>query len=305
MIVQRTKSIFARLGWVWGFILGLSGLIIAVVLIMATLSGITSCIDNASKNAAIPPPPGITATPTVTPSVPIVTDPASPVPTVTDSPSPSATTSSPSSSDCPVPSEPDRSVAINQFEPASNLAWMEDLEGYDRIVYAGVPASAEELKIWVNAAACNGMVAEIQSGKVLGNGSVLATAQGTFCWGDWPATGECAPSEYLPLYLPYPEPNTYGKVSSYTEVGRAASSGWAAVQAYGHWESGDDMKDKFGFRKQEDGRSRPSADEVGDFANMLHKSGINRILVYQQGDAGGDKNYLNEVARAVRKVINQ
>ncbi len=269
--------------------------------------GVFTMVATGMNNIVDPPDPPIVATqPVETSIVPGPTETVSPPPSSPASSPTSTPTDSPSPSACPVPSEPDRSVRINQFEPASNLTWMADLEEVNRIVYAGVPATAEELRAWVDAAACNGMVAEIRPGKVSDGGQVTATAQGTYCWDEWPATGICSPSEYLPIFHPYPEPNTYGKVSSYAEVGRDATSGVAAVQAFGLWETPTDVKDRYSFPKTgELGNSRPSAEEVGEFARLLHKAGINDILIYHEGGASKDKKYLNEVARAVRKVINQ
>lgn len=292
---------------------------IALIMLIGVFLGwlLTSCtvgLTSANKPELNPPAasPGVTAT--VTPSP----DPSpSPSPTVTATASPSATASSSASPRfCPPPAEPNGQIAINQQSPASDTTWMIQFQGtaVSRIVYDGVPASAESLSAWVNAAACNGFAAEIRPNKVVGSNTALqnANAAASLCWGEWyPNVTPTCHGDYLPVYLPHAEPNDYGPVSNYAKVGHDATSGWAAVQAFSWTESisvphadpdeVNQVRNVFHFPTH----APPTPEEVGGFARQLHDAGVKNILIYTEFPSASNIDYLKKCIAEVGKVLGR
>lgn len=99
------------------------------------------------------------------------------------------------------------------------------------------------------------------------------------------ATKAFGGEQQVPVYLPW-EDSSYGPVSDYALVGQiGAQTGGAAVQAF------------------DNGTGLPSPGDVKSFAQMLRDNGAKNVLVYTEGAAAGDMNYLAQVSQGVAEVL--
>lgn len=325
-VTPPTKEVwYQRKGWRWiGYdstyplwrriLIFFFWIVVLLFLLWALIGIISKIVDDVRLNSLNPPPlagPSVTAAPAPTPTV--LTPPPTSSPPPSSSPSPSQ------AQRCTSPAEPaSGKIGLVIKGAASDTAWLANFKGtaLTRAVYNGDPANPEALKAWANAAACNNFSAEIRPDKISGNIGEMqgANTVSALCWDQWYAgyTSSCR-NDYLPVFLPFPTPNDYGSPDSYTDVGRAATSGWAAVQAFSWREaiSGPNpnpeevkmVNDKHFPDYPVNGR--PTPEQVGKFAQQLHDGGVNNILIYTEYPAAGDVNYLKACIEQVAKALGR
>ncbi|GAC1369413.1 MAG: hypothetical protein NVSMB39_1250 [Candidatus Saccharimonadales bacterium] len=312
----------------------LGGVIIGLLILILLLAlSLCAPVTPAGTLGSAPGATG-TASPSPLPTGSASAAAAAPLP---DSSSASASVSPSPSQNCVAPPTGlNHQLSVTQVEPATNTDWLTQFKnrhGLARIDLNGAFVDAATLNKWIDALNCAGYYAAVRADSlfdqhmsssdtdaylqavkshghlanwIIRSGPDCAqrlkvlnsTGIGVLTWGDWPLEGNtCRPT--LPIYVPFPEPNSYGSVANYAKVAHDVfldqhTSAWGAVQAYNNATAAPDLASHFPANAQ-----RPSPAEVAGFAQQFIDQGVKNIEIYTEGPDAKDTAYLGDVIDAV------